>query len=323
MALKACTPIRPRAIERKPLKLTLGPVLFNWDPAFWRDFYFRIADEAPVDTVAIGEVVCSKRLPLFAEQMPAVLERLARAGKEILLSSLALVTLERERRQTAELANSEDLMVEANDISCLVHLGGRPHAIGPFVNVYNEATAAYLAERGAQRVCLPPELPAASISAVAAASPGLGVEVFAFGRTPLAISARCYHARLYRRSKDSCGFVCEKDPDGLAVDTLEGEHFLAVNGVQTLSYTCANLLDDLPGLAAMGVRSCRLSPQRCDMVAVARIFRDALDGRMADIEAGRDLAAVYPHAEFSNGFLHGAPGASYVSQAGKGRGCAS
>ena len=30
-------------------ELTLGPVLFNWEPERWRDFYFRIADEAPVD----------------------------------------------------------------------------------------------------------------------------------------------------------------------------------------------------------------------------------------------------------------------------------
>ena len=39
-------------------KLTLGPVLFNWTPEAWRDFYLRIADEAPVDTVCIGDKVC-------------------------------------------------------------------------------------------------------------------------------------------------------------------------------------------------------------------------------------------------------------------------
>ena len=30
-------------------KLTLGPVLFSWAAETWRDFYFRIADEAEVD----------------------------------------------------------------------------------------------------------------------------------------------------------------------------------------------------------------------------------------------------------------------------------
>ena len=32
-------------------ELTLGPNLFNWAPEQWRDFYFRIADEAPVGIV--------------------------------------------------------------------------------------------------------------------------------------------------------------------------------------------------------------------------------------------------------------------------------
>ncbi|MET3221923.1 hypothetical protein ABIF35_002710 [Bradyrhizobium japonicum] len=28
------------------MQLSLGPVLYNWAPERWRDFYFRIADEA-------------------------------------------------------------------------------------------------------------------------------------------------------------------------------------------------------------------------------------------------------------------------------------
>ena len=40
-------------------------------------------------------------------------------------------------------------MVEVNDASALIDLGGRPHAIGPFMNVYNERTVALLARGGA------------------------------------------------------------------------------------------------------------------------------------------------------------------------------
>lgn len=296
------------------MQLTLGPVLFNWPPPAWRDFYFRIADEAPVDTVAIGEVVCSKRMPFFAPHLLEVIERLASAGKEVLLSSLALVTLERERRATAELAASENVIVEANDISCLAHLVGRPHAIGPFVNVYNEATAAFFARRGAERICLPPELPASAIAAIVASVPKVAVEIFAFGRVPLAISARCYHARLHKLSKDNCRFVCDKDPDGRAVDTLDGEHFLAVNGVQTLSHSCVNLIGDLEALARFGVGACRLSPQSCDMVAVAQTFRGVLDGRLDLAEGQAVLTALFPQARPSNGFLHDRPGAEWIER---------
>lgn len=285
------------------MKLTLGPVLFNWEPEVWRDFYFRIADEAAVDVVAVGEVVCSKRMPFFDDHFPDVLERLTAAGKRVLVSSLALVTLERERRRTAELAGAGEWLVEANDISCIAHLAGRPHAVGPFVNVYNEGTAQWLAAQGARRICLPPELPLPSIAAIAAATPNTEIEVFAFGRAPLAISARCYHARLHKLAKDNCRFVCGADPDGLPVDTLDDERFLVVNGVQTLAHACTNLIMDVDDLAQANVASLRLSPQHCDMVAVIRTFREVLDGRMAPARGFQELAATYPNVPTTNDFL--------------------
>ncbi len=301
------------------VQLTLGPVLYNWEPTVWRDFYFRIADEAPVDIVCVGEVVCSKRLPFFQDMIPEVVERLTRAGKSVLLSSLALVTLERERKQLASLAQEADCLVEVNDMTGLVHLAGRPHAIGPYVNVYNEATLAWLARNGARRVCLPPELPSSSMAVLAKACPDLDLEAWSFGRVPLAISARCYHARLHKLTKDNCQFVCGKDPDGLPTDTLDGQRFLAVNGVQTLSSTYANLIESLPDLAALGIASCRLSPQVCDMVAVAKVFRDVADGRLDPAEGKHALDLLCAGISFSNGFLTGEAGFQYRSNIAAGR----
>lgn len=315
MAMTAAFPLdRSFGTQSARTQLTLGPVLYNWQPDAWRDFYFRIADEAPLDVVVVGEVVCSKRTPFFEKYIPEVIERLAAGGKRILLGSLILVSLQRERRQMAELADNTGFLMEVNDLSCMGALLGRPHAIGPFVNIYNETTAAYFADRGAQRICLPPELPLASIKTIASALPDIVTEVFAFGRVPLAISARCYHARLHKLSKDNCRFVCEKDPDGLAVRTLDGEPFLAMNGVQTLSHSCANLLTDASELMAAGVGALRLSPQQCDMASVTRLFREVLDGGLAPEEATRRLAQIYPDVPFANGFIHGEPGAAYVAR---------
>jgi O2-independent ubiquinone biosynthesis protein UbiV len=288
--------------------LTLGPLMFNWPPERWRDFYARIADEAPVERVCLGEVVCSKRLPFIVDLFAATAERLQRAGKRVLMSSLALPTLMRERRQVAELMAIPGVLVEVNDLSALPQLAGQSFAVSPLVNVYNEGTLAFLKSCGAVHVCLPPEMPLNAIAALAPLADGVTLEVWAFGRLPLAISARCYHARLQGLAKDSCQFVCANDPDGLAVDTLDGEHFLAVNGVQTMSYACADLAGDLAVLARAGVRSLRLSPQSCDMVAVAQIFHDAAEGRCGPAEARRRLSAELPAAQFANGFLYGKPG---------------
>ncbi|ABE41542.1 peptidase U32 [Rhodopseudomonas palustris BisB5] len=297
------------------MQLTLGPVLYNWKPELWRDFYFRIADEAPVDTVVVGEVVCSKRSPFLDPHIPAVVERLAAAGKTVLMGSLTLMSLPRERKAMLELATDDTFTMEVNDLTCLGMLGGKPHAIGPFVNIYNEATATYFASRGATRICLPPELPLSAIRAIAQAQPDVTFEVFSFGRVPLAISARCYHARLNKLSKDNCKFVCDQDPDGLAVTTLDDEPFLAMNGVQTLSYTSASLLGDVDKLRDAGVGAMRLSPQQCDMVAVAKLFRDVVDGKVAGNEGTQQLSAIYPLKQ-SNGFLYAKPGSAFVTDNG-------
>lgn len=291
-----------------PLRLTLGPVLFNWRPEVWRDFYFRIADEAAVDTVCLGEVVCSKRQPFFAPVLPEVVERLAAAGKEIVLSSLALIMSERELDQARALvAEAEGLLVEANDVSVASLLAGRPFAVGPLVNVYNEGTLRTLAGLGATRVCLPAELPAPVIALLAGAS-AAEIEVQAFGRMPLAISARCYAARARNLSKDGCQYVCAEDPDGMTVETLDDEPFLAVNGTQTLSHHYLDLLGDLGGLRAAGVNRFRLWPQRVDMVAVAELFRAVGEGRLDPAEARADLADLCPDADFANGYVHGREG---------------
>lgn len=297
----------------QPLKITLGPVPYLWDGEAWRDFYFRIADCAWVDAVTLGEVVCSKRHHFTQPFVDSVATRLAAAGKQVALASMAMVTLEREAALTRKLAQTSAMPVEANDLSALSLLAGKPHLIGPFVNVYNGATARLFAARGATRICLGPELPLTSVAEIIHDAPGIDFEVFAFGRLPLAISARCAHARAKGHSKDNCHFVCQDDPDGLAVDTLDGQSFLTLNGVQTMSHTCQVLLDELPALRDAGVSHIRLSPQHCDMNLVAEVFANVRDGRIAPDEGAARLRTIYPEVPFSNGFHHGASGADWIA----------
>lgn len=300
------------ATKTRAAKLALGPLLFNWPAARKRDFYLRIADEAPLDIVYLGEVVCAKRAPFFAPFLPEVAARLARAGKEVVHSSLALVMAEREMDDLRALAAAPELLVEANDLSGAALLAGRPHVIGPFVNVYNEATLAYLGRQGAIRVALPCELPASALAVLAKAAGGRALEVQVFGRLPLALSARCYHARARDLPKDACQFVCEADPDGLEVETLDGEGFLAVNGTQTLSHSICNLIGELGALREMGIGCFRLWPHAIDMVAVAEVFRGVLDGRDEPAAACARLGEVAALAPFCNGFYHGTEGAALI-----------
>ncbi len=296
--------------------LTLGPVPFLWPAERWRDFYFRVADEAPVDCVVLGEVVCAKRRSFHDPHMAEVADRLGRAGKEVVFATPALIMDGRELAPVRDLVEAGDLLVEANDVSAVALLAGRPHAIGPYVNVYNEGTLAYLAGAGAVRAALPVELPRESLAVLAAASP-VPLEVQVFGRLPLAISARCYHARARGRHKDNCQFACAETPDGMAVETLHGQPFLAVNGTQTLSHHCCNLIGEIADLEAIGIRRYRLSPLAVDMVEVAEIFRGVIDGALDPAAADGRLADLVDPIPFSNGYYHGVEGAALLRPGGE------
>ncbi|ODT23138.1 MAG: U32 family peptidase [Kaistia sp. SCN 65-12] len=296
-------------------ELTLGPVYYLWDGPKWRDFYFQIADEAPVDRVILGETVCSKRQHFIEPHLAEVVERLERAEKSVAFSSLALVTLERESRMVRDLIETSDHRIEVNDLSAINLIKGRRHLVGPLVNVYNGPTARLLAQRGAERICLPPELPFGSIAKIATDAPDVTLEVMVFGRMPLAISARCAHARSKGRIKDNCQFVCGEEPDGLPIKTLDRQSFLVLNGVQTMSHTCQLLLSELQDLQAAGVKSFRLSPQDCDMARIAAIFQDTLSGSVEPEEAMALIGLSYPAAKFSNGFHHAREGAAWVTRA--------
>jgi collagenase-like PrtC family protease len=288
------------------IELTLGPLLFHWSPERIEGFYARIADEAPVDRVYLGEVVCGKRGPSGEAALVRAAERLEAAGKRVVWSGLALPATLRDRRVLADLSAAPDL-IEINDVSGLLDRTG-PFVAGSLLNVYNEDAAQALTARGCVRLCANIELPLGALRTIAEACPGLEIEVFAFGRLPLALSGRCYHARHHGLHKDGCQFVCERDPDGLRLETLEGRPFLAINGVQTLSDGVQFVDEDPATLAEAGVRALRLSPQTGDMVAVARLYRAFLDGQINGRELRAGLLATAPPGPLVNGYLSGAPG---------------
>lgn len=302
------------------IALTLGPVFFHWPADRLLDFYRRIADEAPIDRVHVGEVVCGKRMPFSDPVWPAIIERLERGGKQVVLSTLAAPATVRERRSVEELCADERL-VEINDVSGLPARSGKSFVTGPsvsvynetfvtgpFVNVYNEASAKFLVELGARTICPPVELSFAAIGAMSLKCPEAQFEIFAFGRLPLALSGRCYHARIHGLHKDSCQFTCERDPDGLSVDTLDDQQFLAVNGVQTLSNQVQAFCPTPAALASKGIRRLRLSPQTCDMVEVARIYRRLADGREEPGDARFALSCLDLPGALVDGYAHAKPG---------------
>jgi collagenase-like PrtC family protease len=289
-------------------QLTLGPLLYHWDAEKRRDFYFKIADEAPVDCVYLGEVICSKREPYFEDYFYPVADRLRSAGKQVVISTLGLVTSPREMEGIRKHA-SEDAVVEANDVACLQALHGKPHVIGPLINVFNEGAREFVLRNGAFRIVLPVEAPATSIKVLA--NTPAEIEVMVFGRQTLSIAMRCYHARSHGLTKDTCQYVCGLDPNGLPATTVTGEDLLTISGTSTQSHGYAVLLNELEALRKMGVTHFRISPQHMDMVAVTSIYRDALDGKCSPGEAEASVQKLSDGIPFINGFYYAREGLSW------------
>jgi collagenase-like PrtC family protease len=294
------------AMTARRLELCIGPLLFNWPADQVERFYAMVAETPDVDRVYLGEIVCGKRAPLLAEALGRAAARLQAAGKTVVPASLALPSTPRERRAARDLASS-GAMIEINDLSLLADHAGGPFVAGPLLNVYNEDAARELQDRGCVRLCANVELSLEALGKIAEGCPGLEIEIFAFGRLPLALSARCHHAHAHGRTKDSCQFVCGEDPDGRAVRTVEGAPFLAVNGVQTLSHGVQ--IADLPpqALLGAGVRALRLSPHTGDMASLIAAFRRFADGDLDAAGLQADARRAGP-GELVSGYLRARPG---------------
>ena len=298
------------------MRLALAPVPYYWSRERLVAFYEGIA-ASPVDTVYLGEQVCSRRHEMRLEDWVALGERLAGRGKEVVLSSQVLVEGEGDLKLVRQLVGNERFRVEANDMGAVRLLAGHEGWVaGPHLNVYNPRTLEMLAGLGATRWVAPVEIARDALQGILAERPaGLETEVFGYGRLPLAFSARCFTARRYNLQKEACEFRCGEFPDGMALRSGEGQPFLVLNGIQTQSAQVYCLVEALPALRSLGVDVLRASAHSENMPEVLRLLRAACDGELSPPDAVRELRPLMPEAP-CDGFFHGRPGLEAVALQG-------
>jgi collagenase-like PrtC family protease len=295
------------------VKLSLGPVLYYWTREALLDFYANLP-HSRLATIYLGEVVCGRRLAMRPADWLGLARDLARTGVEVVLSTQVLIESELDLRAVRNVAENGEFLVEANDMGAVRLLAGRVRFVaGPHLNVYNPQTLAWLAELGACRWVMPVELGRDALALLQRDRPaGIETEVFAYGRLPLAFSARCFTARHYNLSKDDCQYRCLDHPDGLPLATREGQPFLALNGLQTQSAQVYDLSRTLPQMRELGVDVVRLSAQSAGMNGIIEAYHRALEGELSGPDLEAALAAHRP-ADPCDGYWYGKPGIEHLA----------
>lgn len=261
------------------MKYSLGPVLWYWPKATLEAFYQQAANSS-ADVIYLGETVCSKRRATKTADWLDLARQLAGSGKQVVLSTLALVQAPSELTEVKRYVDNGEFLIEANDLGTVNMAAERklPFVAGHALNCYNAVTLKILLNQGMTRWCMPVELSRDWLINLLEQCQQLGirerfeVEVLSYGHLPLAYSARCFTARSEDRPKDECETCCINYPNGRPVLSQEDQQVFVLNGIQTMSGYVYNLGNELTAMQGL-VDMVRLSPSGPETLALIDAFR--------------------------------------------------
>jgi O2-independent ubiquinone biosynthesis protein UbiV len=297
------------------MRLSLGAIQYLWPRQTVEDFY-HLHVNSPVDIIYLGETVCAKRRFLKTSQWIDLAKELSSSGKQVTLSTLTLIEAKSDMAGVKRLCHNGDILVEASDMGAVQLMADQslPFVGGPSLNIYNAHTLKLLHKQGLMRWVMPVELNADTLTDILADADDMGIgdkietEVFSFGHLPLAYSARCFTARFRNLPKDDCQLVCQDYPEGLAMDSQEGEAFFTINGIQTQSGKIQHLLPHWQQMQQIGVDIMRLSPQPQHMNEIIQRYSQVIQGVSTDT----DIESWLNHP-VCDGYWSGKSGMDYIA----------
>jgi len=279
------------------------------------DFYCSEMPGMGVEEVYIGNTICQKRNVLSRNDFQTIINTLRGKGIKVYYSTLALSTTPGEFDYVKGIA----LLFDGIEINMLGYFNllkldefkDLEIILGPYLNIYNWKSSAYLKKFNPKSLVAPFEIPQESIADIAEKGE-LPVEVTAWGNLCTALSWRCYTARAVGRTREECSRICFEYPDGMLLKTVEGEDLFKIDGLQVKSAKTHCLVEYLPQLEDDGISSIRIYPQMENTAGIVSAFTAALEGRQAATTSLEQLTPYAPYG-FCNGWFKEKAGWEYVA----------
>lgn len=289
------------------MQFSIGNILFFWQRNDVYDFYHDV-ENSTANIVYLGESVCSKRRELKLEDWIEIGKHLESKGKQVVLTSLALLEAKSELSSLKKVCDNGNFLVEANDFGAVERLSNNklPFVASSALNIYNQFDLKYLHKIGMQRWVMPVELSRDWLLNIHKELETLNlhnkieIEVYGYGHLPLAYAARCFTARSENKPKDQCELCCIKYPQGRDLKSQENSQLFKINGIQTLSGKAQNLINDLPGMKGI-VDIVRINPTNGKSLEWLEKFKGNLTGAKPTILQ-----------DYCNGYWHKIEGMNLV-----------
>lgn len=298
------------------MEISLGSAPFSWGKEKIRNFYKEI-ESTKVDNVFVGDTICHKRHFFSVEELKEIIDGLKSSGKKVFVSTLALVTNNKELKSIEKLvclgdgteANMMGVFNYFRDENSVVE--GKELIAGAFLNIYNWKSAEYLSKFNVERIIMPFEIGYQSIADITK-NISSKVEVYAWGNLPTALSWRCYTARSLDLSRDNCNMVCLDYPEGMVLETVDKQDLFVINGPQILSAKTHCLIEHMDKLKEIGVDSIRIEPSLKNTTEIIDIYNQVIKGDLDGKDAVEVLSKFADHG-LCNGWFLGKPGWEYVA----------
>ncbi len=277
------------------MDISIGPILYNWSKNKIKNFYKNISKKG-VSKIYFGELTCINK-GFSIDEIMEIGEMVKKEGKEFIISTPPLIK-SKEEIEYLKMLLKLPFPLEMNSFAPLSLSIKSDLIAGVYLSIYNPYSAGYLKSLGFKRIVIPFELSKEDIKFM----DGIDLEIYAYGILPIGISWRCYTLRILRSNR--CFRQCLNYPDGIPVNSIDGNSIFIINGKVILTNKNLSLLEYINELRDTGISTIRISPQMDRNEELVDVFIEVVSGKMK-IDRALDILNDIKDRELFNGWYLG------------------